>query len=224
MFHQAAFDSLITGLCFQTIRSIVEPQTKKSIFEDSRFVNKFFNTFSFDIPYLTTDPNENIKLDRSNVFYLEFDCEPAELEDNFNDFKNFRIDYLSDNSCLIGISHCDGDKKKMINFIVKNKASAKPLRIETFDYYYENLNSYKEPKREKIMVEQHNIDPTDPLNDSLIFSSSSNGSSQDSFESDDNSKKKLKIEPVTSNEAEPTNDDKNAGLKTVFEESKEWDS
>lgn len=53
-FHQAGFDSYITGVCFQVLKCLVEKNSGKSIYEDIRFRNKFYNAWSYDIPYLVS--------------------------------------------------------------------------------------------------------------------------------------------------------------------------
>lgn len=42
-YHQAGYDSYITGSCFQVIRHLAEESSKKSVCNDTRFRNKVFN-------------------------------------------------------------------------------------------------------------------------------------------------------------------------------------
>lgn len=171
-FHQAGYDSYITGVCFYVIRWLAEQSSKKSICDDTRFRNKvcvcvcvfkfdrsnvltflcsiqLFNAWSFDVPFLSTEPSEDTQLDRSKVFFIKFNCEPFELENRLAAmFENCRLAFLDNESCLVGIE--DKEARTKIAGLRKIDSS---LMVLTYAEY-KKCEQAKQGPTKKSKIEQ----------------------------------------------------------------------
>lgn len=92
---------------------------------------QFFNAWSYDIPYLSSEPKEDVQPDRNNVFFVQFKCEPFQLENQLTELADdCRFAFLDSESCLVGI----GDKEA-VKKIVDLKRTDSSLTILTYAEY-----------------------------------------------------------------------------------------
>lgn len=157
-FHQAGYDSFVTGVCFRAIKCMVESDGKKSIYNDSRFKNKFYNAWSYDIPYLSTEEKQNIRTDRSNLFHFEFDCDAFEFERKLTVFDGYKLDYLDDETCLVAI--LDPEMKSKFKLI----ESDKELRIKQYDEYKKQNETSRSKLQELDVLNGKRIGKNEDLN------------------------------------------------------------
>ena len=171
-FHQAGYDSYITGVCFRVLKRLVEKGSKSIYDDDVRFKNKFYNAWSFDVPYLTTEKDG--QTDRSNVYFIRFDCEPGELKSKLDKaFDDFKIDFLSDETVLVAIPEKTKHKFNLIN-------STNSLKIVPYNDYKkqkdQSISSNQSPKVKKIKIEnvidhRNRVDRVDEQSNNIIKSS-----------------------------------------------------
>ena len=56
------------------------------------------------MPFLCSEPSEDVQLDRSNLFYFKFNCEPFEFENRLAEiFEDCKFDYPDNESALVGL-------------------------------------------------------------------------------------------------------------------------
>lgn len=56
------------------------------------------------MPFLCSEPSEDVPLDRSNVFHFKFNCEPFEFENRLAEiFEDCKFVFPDNESCLVGL-------------------------------------------------------------------------------------------------------------------------
>ncbi|XP_015785088.1 poly(A)-specific ribonuclease PARN [Tetranychus urticae] len=113
-FHNASYDSYITGLIFLNMLHYLSPKNQKSILDSSEFTKfrgKYNLTFSFDLAYLDINKDQKNQ-ERSNVFHLTFPptWTRSEIYDLLSPFKPGQIGWIDSTSALIALNDVNGVK------------------------------------------------------------------------------------------------------------------
>jgi len=142
-YHQAAYDSFITGHCFIAMNNFLQNKfdPKKACVdcigpEIKRFINKLHLTYSFDLDHYDFG-GPDVKLSRETILHFTFPAEwnNSHLNQLFSPFGHVKTQWINDTSILVGFQD--------------------PSRVPAFKKSFKDkdssvlITSYEEFKRQK---------------------------------------------------------------------------
>ena len=146
--HDAGFDSYITGMCFLALKTRHELNNKKPIWDDSNLRNRLHNSYSFDIPFLSSE--RDVTLQRKNVFYIKFNRDPENFWQFFNQLGEISVAQMNDNDALIGVANEEMAKK-----VFDLYKTGEHYRITTYaDYQRRKRDREKEKSKQLYRLQE----------------------------------------------------------------------
>lgn len=143
-FHDAGYDSFITGLCFVALQKISDQGEPGSIWNDERIRNCLYNSHSHDIAYIS--PEKDIPIIRKNVFHVKFSGKVHSLRLMFNKLRTAVVTPLDDQQVLVAVL-----EKEIKNFC-KQFQSCSDYQVTRYSEYV-HTKRIKEKRDIKRMIQ-----------------------------------------------------------------------
>lgn len=138
-YHQAGYDSFITGKCFailnEYLRAKYVPQSRDAVTSEvQRYANKLHVTYSFDFNHLYIT-GDDITLDRRHVFFVSFPdkWQTSNLVELFSAYGQVTIGWLDARSALVGLR--DASKHKQVKKSFENLPQNVDYNVLSYEDY-----------------------------------------------------------------------------------------